>query len=71
MIFIEVKRREEDSKDDIDWGRAMINLTLSSTNNDDDGKMNGNQHDDDDFQQTDDDFGMCMLEQGDVIKYYP
>lgn len=59
---------ERESKDDINWGRAMINLTLSSTNDDDDGKMNGNQPDDD-FQQLDDDFGMSLLETNDVIKY--
>jgi hypothetical protein len=47
MIFIEIKRREEESKDDIDWGKVMINLTLSSTNDDYDGEMNGNQPGDD------------------------
>jgi hypothetical protein len=48
----------------------MINLTLSSNNNDNDGKMNGKQHAAD-FQQADDDFGMCILEIGGVIKYDP
>lgn len=42
------KERESEraSKDNNDWGRAMINLTLSAASqDDDDNNINGNQHD--------------------------